>query len=336
MGKRKIVEAVDRQERIKRRKTLGRLHDLIIQPSTEARYQKAFKGFLSFLAFQRQTLAKEKSGIDLQVSHYIETLWDEGESISSAGDTLSSLQHYQPSLKRHLSNGWRLLKAWQQHELPARAPPFTVETLQVLLGWLHQKSPPVSLAVFLAFRCLLRTGEMMSVTAQDLIIPANSLSGVLYLGDTKTSKRNPHAGCVNLTDPSLVLLLKAWKQSVSPTTSLVPWSSSKFRAVFQEGLKQTKLEQFKFKPYSLRRGGATDQWLLTKNYAHVSHLGRWSSERTLKIYIQDSIALLTSLQFKPSPTQRSWINLWNSKCRVEPMTRGHKGGGRGRRNLGED
>lgn len=87
---------------------------------------------------------------------------------------------------------------------------------------------------------------MLSVTAQDFIIPANSLSGVLYLGDTKTSGRNPQAGCVNLTDPSLVLLLKAWKQFVSPTTSLVPWSSSKFRTVFQEGLKQTKLEKFNF------------------------------------------------------------------------------------------
>ena len=105
MGTRKIVEAVDRQERIKRRKQLGGLDDFIIQPSTEARYQKAFKGFLSLLVFQRQTLAKEKSGIDLQVSYYIETLWDEGESISLAGDTLSSLQHYQPSLRKHLSNG---------------------------------------------------------------------------------------------------------------------------------------------------------------------------------------------------------------------------------------
>ena len=331
MGKRKIVEAVDKQERIKRRKGLGKLADLVIQPSTATRYEKALKKFFAFLQQQKQHIGDSHLAVDQQLSNYLEFLWEEGEPLSLAGDTISSVQHHQPSLRKRLSGAWRLYKAWQQRELPARSPPFTTETLQVLLGWLHSKSPPVALAVFLAFRCLLRTGEMLAVTARDIVIPANSFSGVLYLGDTKTSGRNPNAGMVNLTDPTLVCLLKAWKSTVSPHAALIPWSSTKFRALFEQGLVATNLQQYKFKPYSLRRGGATDQWLLTKNYAQVSHLGRWSSEKTLKIYIQDSVALLTTLQFKPSPTQQHWARYWLDKCRVEPLSHRQKGGGSGRR-----
>ena len=331
MVKRKIVEAIDKQERIKRRKELGKLGNLVIRPATADRYEKAFQKFLSFLTSQKLAIGSQKTIVDSQLSSFLENLWEEGESISLAGDFISAVQHYQPSMRKHLPQSWRLLKTWQQHELPARAPPFTVDTLQVLLGWFHKQEPRVALALFLAFRCLLRTGEMLSISAQDIIIPPGSLSGVLYLGDTKTSGRNPHAGTVALTDPSLVLFFKSWKQTVSPSTCLVPWSSTKFRTMFQEGLIKTGLSKLQFKPYSLRRGGATDQWLLTKNYAHVAHLGRWATEKTMKIYIQDSIALLTSLSFHPSSIQKQFITYWNQICRVEPMTKSHTGGGRGRK-----
>lgn len=71
------------------------------------------------------------------------------------------------------------------------------------------------------------------------------------------------------------------------------------------------------KPCSLRRGGATDLWFTTQNYSTVAHAGRWSSERTLKVCIQDSVALLTSLSFHPTLAQRRFANLWLNVSRVE-------------------
>ena len=149
---------------------MGKLADLVIQPPTATRYEKALKKFFGYLQQQKQHIGDSHLAVDQQ-------------PLSLAGDSISAVQHHQPSLRKRLSGAWRLYKAWQQRELPARSPPFTIETLQVLLGWLHSKSPPVALAVFLAFRCLLRTGEMLAVTARDIVIPSNSCSGVLYLGD---------------------------------------------------------------------------------------------------------------------------------------------------------
>ena len=222
MGKRKIVEAVDKQERIKRRKGLGKLADLVIQPPTATRYEKALKKFFGYLQQQKQHIGDSHLAVDQQLSNYLEFLWEEGEPLSLAGDTISAVQHHQPSLCKRLSGAWRLYKAWQQRELPARSPPFTIETLQVLLGWLHSKSPPVALAVFLAFRCLLRTGEMLAVTARDIVIPSNSCSGVLSLGDTKIAGRNPNAGMVNLTDPTLVFFAQSLEKYSIPSHSFDP------------------------------------------------------------------------------------------------------------------
>ena len=325
-----IVEARDRVQRQQRRASLGTLKSLVIQPTTLTRYTHAFRLFLQYLAHQRAQLASTRQQLDHQVEDYLEHLWEEGESLSLAGDTLSGIQHFQPDCKRHLPGGWRLFKAWQLRELPARAPPFTLPTLQVLLGCVHIQSPQVALALYLTFRCLLRTGELLALQAKDIVIPPKSASAVLYLGLTKTGQRNPHAGTVTFTDLALAHRLRWWKSTVAPHTPLVPWPPAKFRAKFKAALQEAGLASFLFKPYSLRRGGATDLWLTTHNYSLVSHTGRWASERTLRVYIQDSIALLTDLTFTPTAKQRAFSQHWTSHHRVEPArTRTKRGRGKG-------
>lgn len=325
-----IVEAHNRAERQQRRAALGTLKSLVIQPNTFLRYRRAFTLFLQYLAQQRASIAPTRQELDHQVENYLEHLWQDGESLSLAGDTLSGIQHFQPNCKRHLPGSWRLFKAWQLRELPARAPPFTITTLQVLLGCLHAKSPSVALGVYLAFRCLLRTGELLALQAKDIVIPPRSASAVLYLGLTKTGQRNPHAGTVNFTDLPLAHRLRLWKSQVPPHTPLIPWPAAKFRSQFKLALKEAGLASFDFKPYSLRRGGATDLWLTTHNYSLVAHTGRWTSERTLRVYIQDSIALLTDLTFTPTASQQRLRHSWITHHRVEPAnSRTKRGRGRG-------
>ena len=101
-------------------------------------------------------------------SRVIEELWEEGDSRYLAQDILASLQHYEPQLKRKLMQSWRLVRAWQQHEIPSRAPPLTPTALAVLAGWLHQHVPELGLAV-VVFHGLLRTGELFSIKNQDII-----------------------------------------------------------------------------------------------------------------------------------------------------------------------
>ncbi len=330
MVKRVIVEAANKDERKARRQSLGSLKQLVIKPATLDRYEKAFQRFLKYLSEQQQTISESKVGLDSQLQEYLEWLWEEGEGISCAADTLSAVQHFQPSLKRNINGAWRLFRTWQRFELPARAPPITPQILEILMGYIHQSCPALALGLGVAFKTLLRTGELLALVSRNVVIPPLGYSAVLYLGDTKTASRNPHAGTVTLHDPRLVTLLRAWKLKAKPEEPLVPMSSSQFRLVFKGALEKLKLTQYNFKPYSLRRGGATDLWFTCRSYSQISHVGRWSSERTVKVYIQDSIALLTDLNFEITPAQRYFSDYWKEVSNVFNVEPRHASRNRGR------
>jgi hypothetical protein len=65
---------------------LGTLRSLVIKPSTIVRYEKAFRLFLAFLLSQKVALAHNLLVLDDQVQCYLENLWEDGESLSLAGD----------------------------------------------------------------------------------------------------------------------------------------------------------------------------------------------------------------------------------------------------------
>ena len=106
------------------------------------------------------------------------------------------------------------------------------------------------------------------------------------------------------------LMLQAWKSAHGPTAMLVNLAPSTFRAWFAKGLEATGLSRAKYKPYSLRRGGATQVCLESQSYSAVCQRGRWASEKTTRIYIQDSVALLTELSSSLSPIQKQCQNVW--------------------------
>lgn len=328
MGRR-IIDGRTQHQRIQRRRALGTLRSLVIKPSTIVRYEKAFRLFLAFLLSQKVALAHNLLVLDDQVQCYLENLWEDGESLSLAGDTLSSLQYFQPSCKRNLPGSWKLLKTWQVHELPSRAPPFTWPTLLVFLGKLHSISPSAALGVHLAFRTLLRTGELLALQSKDIVIGPTGANAILHLGLTKTGVHNPAAGSVTLTDMQLVQRLSKWKSTLKYSTPLIPWSGPKFRSIFHQCCQECQLSSYHYKPYSLRRGGATDLWISSQNYSLVAHTGRWTSEKTLRVYVQESIAMLTSFHFRPSPKQRDWQLYYIQASRVEhPQMRRSRGRGR--------
>ena len=102
MGKRQIIEGLQPEDRKRRRKAFGSLKSLVIRPTTVVRYQKAFNAFLTFLKAKGDFLAPTIQGIDAQASDFIDSLWEEGGSLSQAGDTLSALQYFQPSCRKRL------------------------------------------------------------------------------------------------------------------------------------------------------------------------------------------------------------------------------------------
>lgn len=140
MRKRSIVEGITPQARRAWRRELGKLRDLAIKPATQRRYEEAATIFFAYLKANKEPLPTQPHDLDQIVGHYLEELWWDGQSKSLAGDTFSSLQHREPSLKRQLRWSWKLFKAWQQAEIPSRSPPFYIANFGYILrlGSFHQ------------------------------------------------------------------------------------------------------------------------------------------------------------------------------------------------------
>ena len=69
-----------------------------------------------------------------------------------------------------------------------------------------------------------------------------------------------------------------------------------FRRLFEAACVRLGLASIGYKPYSLRRGGATHDMMAHGDLPRTIFRGRWSDMRTARIYINDGLAVLINLQ----------------------------------------
>ena len=65
------------------------------------------------------------------------------------------------------------------------------------------------------------------------------------------------------------------------------------------------LQRYGFRPYSLRRGGATHEMRQRGSMEHVLERGRWVSNSSARIYIQDAVA--TSVAISLAAGERACV-----------------------------
>ena len=244
-----------------------------------------------------QTIPSHTDDLDLVVSAWVEHLWHEGDGRSVATDTIAALGWKVPSYKGHLRGSSELCKAWGRTELPARAPPLPVVGIFGLaeLGF-QLKMRRTAVGILVGSFCLLRTGELFAIRRAHVTANEELTECIIDLGLTKSGQRSGARESVKLSCSWLVRLLVAALASIPPHESLVGphW---RFRKDFASLVQQAGLEQYCFKPYSLRRGGATELWRVTSNLGMVTLRGRWAHAKTARVYINDGLAVLAEIAF---------------------------------------
>ena len=193
----------------------------------------------------------------------------------------------------------------------------------VFLGKLYSISPVAALGVHLGFRALLRTGELLSLESKDIVIGPKALNAVLHLGLTKTGVQNPSAGSITLTDMELIQRLALWKASLKHSTPLIPWSPAKFRSIFHHCCADCQLSSYQYKPYSLRRGGATDLWISSQNLVWWPMQDGGLVKRPFEYMFKTALLcfrLFTSVHLFLNASGKTTIFLWvvlSLRCRQE-------------------
>ena len=327
------LEGRTREERKNLRKQLGSLQSLTVQPATKKRYKAAVDKFLIFLHNENLELPRERHRLDGLTSEYLEFLWRNGEGRALASDTMAGLQDMDPRLKGQFQVSWRLLKVWHANEIPNRAPPFPESVIQAMIGYctLHDLHL-FSLSLLLGFYGMLRTGEIIGLKRTQLEIHSEDGPAVLSLGLTKSGKRQGAAESITLTVHEVCRRLWQWK--TSKHLMLTP-SASAWRAQFAKILSALQLETFQFRPYSLRRGGATFWFTKHGSFDRLLVQGRWQAPRTARTYINEGLSVLAELNI-PSHKLRGFCQIYARAVTVplpqlEHTRKPSSSGGRGKK-----
>ena len=120
---------------------------------------------------------------------------------------------------------------------------------------------------------------------------APSQVAVISLGLTKGGKRQGALESATLGVEGVLKLLWKWKRRCKPNSPLCP-APHKWRAMLSGTLTALKLDSFGFRPYSLRRGGATHWFRHHGSLDKLMVQGQWAAQKTAKVYINEGSGYL--------------------------------------------
>ena len=299
-----VTAGKHRHDRRAQRQHIGSLENLIIKPSTAKRYDTQVRYLFAWLESEGIQLPDDVVVLDEVVSTYVSYLWESGDPRGWANDTLSGLAHHLPFTRGQLKGSWRLLQAWQRAELPARACPFTYQTISAMVG-VHFSWGDLTtgVALLLGYHGLLRTGEILGLCFGHLEFDLVVGRAVIDLGFTKGGIRLGAVESCIITDARLVAFAAEVYRHLLPGDKLLPHSPPAFRRRFEQALACLELQNEGFKPYSLQRGGAIHFYRTTANLGALMTRGRWLHAKTARIYVTEAIAELPHLRWCPSQTR---------------------------------
>ena len=292
----RILEAATPAARATKRQQLGTLRQLTVQPNTRARYTQAVDEFLQFLRHNSISSPSKRDRLDPLVCDFLEYLWASGSGRAKGSDCVAGLQDQDPKLRGQLPGAWRLLKTWGINEIPNRAPPLPEHVLLAMVGWsIFNGFHSFGVSLLVGFYGMLRTGELLGIKRKDFMADPSGRKVLLSLGLTKGGKRTGAAESVVLGHDLVVNPLFHWMSIANPSTTLTP-SPSKWRTLFARAIDSLDLASFGFRPYSLRRGGAT--WWFSKHHSldRILIQGRWQAAKTARLYINEGLAILAELK----------------------------------------
>ena len=85
-----------------------------------------------------------------------------------------------------------------------------------------------------------------------------------------------------------------------PGDPIVAQTPQAFRKLFYGSIRVLGLTRMEYKPYSLRRGGATHHYRVFGDINGTALRGRWANIKIARIYITDALVKLQEFDFTKS------------------------------------
>ena len=195
---------------------------------------------------------------------------------------------------------------------------------------LFHNRPLFALSLLLGFHGLLRTGEILGLTKKHLAIASRDTAVLVSLGLTKGGKRHGSAESVKVAVEDITRRCKQWLTDPHSSQNLTE-APRLWRKTFSETLASLGFTSLDFRPYSLRRGGATFQFRQEGSFDRLMVHGRWQALRTTRLYINEGMSILAELAvpwtgFSRTLRRQYLTSLKQPLPMLEPLPKGRAGG----------
>ena len=293
--RRRAVDAAASAVRLSERRKVGRLRSTLVQPATLRAYTTACVWFF-MLGID---YGDDVWDLDAAVGDAIELAWDSGLSRALVGNLICGLEHFVNPLRGKLKESWRLWKVWGQREVPSRAPPLSGRATLAICWYMWVWGYPVAAVLtYLGFNRFMRTMEFLGLRVSQLTFGRGKVH--IGLAASKGAQRRGTVEGVTVDDPWLVKQLRRCCSALWPGDLIMPITSRQYRALFDAAIRGLGLTP-DFKPYSLRRGGASQHFQRTGNMDVTMEIGRWGNVQTAKTYVNVALMDLFTIQRLETP-----------------------------------
>jgi hypothetical protein len=284
-------------------------------PDTRRKYASAVAKFLSWCSETGAADPRTMDALDRLMFQYICFLFDTrpGLGHALASDLLWGATMFVPALYHRLPLCHRAVRSWQKIKPSKSHPPLTWDlTVCVAVAMALKGRWAYGVAALLGFHCLLRNGELMGLTVDDVAFADDRRMGsvnartFIRLSKAKTGANQG----VDVLDPDIVKILRWLTAGRPPTQRLFPGPRAMaaredaFRNAVHDACHSLGLSDG-YVPHSLRHGGATELALREPPWRleDICLRGRWRSQESAKTYIQTGKALLLHLTAPSAVTE---------------------------------
>ena len=147
------------------------------------------------------------------------------------------------------------------------------------------------------FNAFLRASELLGAQATQLTFSRDGIWAVLQLPETTGTARLGAIESVALADRGLVPALQSACAGLRPGDRLLRRQPARFRICVDALIEELSLASHGFKPYSLRRHGATHFFRETGSLDMTADRGRWRDTRTARIYVNTDLSAVLDHTF---------------------------------------
>ena len=163
--------------------------------------------------------------------------------------------------------------------------------------------PTLGMSLLLCFHAYLRTGELLAL--QRAQVDQDQAGNIIVaLGQSKSGKRLGEEDFGLIEASTSVTMTRFCLSTMAPHQLVVNRDAFAWRRDFGRLISTLQGVQHGFRPYSLRRGGATHAYMTGLSLAKGMLRGRWTGEKTAGMYIMEATTLLYGMAFSAAARQR--------------------------------